>query len=251
MILAVLNETLEELQTANKSLKEMGQKITLLETRVKAFEEKEIKIAPPDLEPLKQKIDDLPGVIGGEMKKINDTVTKLVVDQCAALRGETTTGLTKIAAAVETQPKPIIRRISLFPENDREGNYKTFIRWLVGGIVAALLVGSAYVLANLWIQRSHPRWLSMPGTGMDFSTDSASPARTVPVPPKKAATARPHAHQKKFEKNLDTLRKKLIDPLLDSLGRELDSLQKENGFFRGPASLPGKICPKRRILTDT
>ena len=38
----------------------------------------------------------------------------------------------KVAAAVEAQPKPIVRRISFFPENDYQENYKTFIRWLIG-----------------------------------------------------------------------------------------------------------------------
>ncbi|HEV2479077.1 MAG TPA: hypothetical protein VGS79_05425 [Puia sp.] len=173
MILAVLNEALEELQTANKSLKDMGQKMEALEARVRAFEAKEIRIEPPNLEPLKGKIDELPVVMD-----------RFLVAQSTALRQETAAGLLKVAAAVEAQPKPIVRRISFFPENDREGNYKTFIRWLIGGIVGAMLVGSAYVLANEWIQRTQPPPFPA-DTAMKMSVDTSSVAKPPVVPVRK------------------------------------------------------------------
>ena len=151
MLLVVLNETLEEMQKANMSLKEMGQKledfagkIGLLETRVQAFEQKEIKIEPPDLGPVSERVSA----------------------ECAGLKKVTEAGLLKVAVAVETQPKPIVRRITFFPENDHEGNYKTLIRWMIGGIVGLMFIGSAYVLANEWIQHT-PRWQKII-TGMEM-----------------------------------------------------------------------------------
>lgn len=166
MLYAVLNETLEEMQKANKSLKEIGQKledfagkIDQLETRVQAFEQKEIKIEPPDMGP----------------------VTERVSAECAGLKKVTEAGLLKVAVAVEAQPKPIVRRISFFPETDREGNYKTLIRWTIGGIVGLMLIGSAYVAANEWIQRSHP-WQKI-ATGMEMKLPVDTPAMAKPAVP--------------------------------------------------------------------
>lgn len=159
MLYTVLNETLEEMQKTNKSLKEIGQKqedlaakIGQLETRVQAFEKKEIKIEPPDLGPVSERVSA----------------------ECAGLKKVTEAGLLKVAVAVETQPKPIVRRITFFPETDREGNYKTLIRWAIGGIVGLMLIGSAYVLANEWIQHS-PRWQKM-ATEMEMRLPVDTPA---------------------------------------------------------------------------
>lgn len=168
MLLTVLNETLEEMQKANRSLKEIGEKlenfagkIGTLETRVHAFEQKEIRIEPPDLGPVSERVSA----------------------ECTGLKKVTEAGLLKVAVAVETQPKPIVRRISFFPETDREGNYKTLIRWMIGGIVGLMLVGAAYVLANEWIQRTQP--LQPPGAGMEMKlsvdTSAAAQPKTVPA----------------------------------------------------------------------
>lgn len=163
MLLTVLEETLEEMQAANKTLKEIGEKLEnltgrvgQLETRVGAFEKKEIKIEPPDLGP----------------------VSEQVTAECAELKKITDAGLLKVAVAVETQPKPIVRRITFFPENDQEGNYKTLIRWMIGGIVGLMLIGSAYVLANAWIQRT-PRWHTF-ATGMEMKVAADTSAAAAP-----------------------------------------------------------------------
>src|ERR1700722_20385878 len=156
IMLTVLNEVLDELKEANKSLKEMGGTVKALETRVRAFEEKEIRIEQPNLEPLKEKVDELPDLINGEMMRVDKYMQQQIVAQCGELRQETAAAMLKIAAAVEAQPKPIVRRISFFPENDKEGNYKTFIRWLIGGTIGAMIVVTAYVLINEQIQRTYP-----------------------------------------------------------------------------------------------
>ena len=165
MLLTVLNETLEEMQNANKSLKAIGEKVENLtarigglETRVGAFEQKEIKIEPPDLGPVSQRVSA----------------------ECTELRKVIEAGLLKVAVAVERQPKPIVRRITFFPETDREGNYKTLIRWMIGGIVGLMLIGSAYVLANEWIQRTQ-QWQKI-ATGMDMKLSVDTPAVVRPAP---------------------------------------------------------------------
>jgi len=182
MLLTVLDETLEEMQNANKSLKEIGErignlaaKIGTLEIRVQAFEQKEIRIEPPDLGPVSERVSA----------------------ECAGLKKVTEAGLLKVAVAVETQPKPIVRRITFFPENDQEGNYKTLIRWMIGGIVGLMLIGSAYVVANAWIQRT-PRWQKI-ATGMEthLSTDTPAVARPATSP-----AGKPVKHPRKPKKNL-------------------------------------------------
>lgn len=183
MILTVLNEALDELQKANKSLKNLGERIVALEGRVKAFDEKEIRIEPPNLEPLKGQIDGFRVGMTGKVAEIDDQLNKGLVAVCTALREETAAGLAKLAEAVEAQPKPIVRRISIFPENDREGNYKTFIRCLIGGIVGAMLVGSAYVLGNEWIQRAQPRQWDKATMGITMPADT--PAVIKPAPARK------------------------------------------------------------------
>lgn len=200
MLLAVLNETLEEMQKANKSLKEIGHKVEhlagkigQLETRVGAFEQKEIRIEPPDLEPLKGKIDEFPVAMAGKLMELDDNVNKGLVLLRTTVREETAAGLAKIAAAVEAQPKPIVRRITFFPENDREGNYKTLIRWMIGGIVGLLLIGSAYVLANEWIGRTRQWQTTAAGLEMKLAVDTPAVARPVPVSGKKPSK---HARQR-------------------------------------------------------
>ena len=118
--------------------------------RVQAFEQKEIRTEPPDLAPVSERI----------------------AAECGELRKETTAALAKVAAAVEAQPKPIVRRISFFPENDYQENYKTFIRWLIGGIVGAMMVLTVYVLAHEWILHTQPRDWPVPASGVTMPPEA-------------------------------------------------------------------------------
>jgi hypothetical protein len=187
MVLTVLNEVLGELQTANRSLKEMGGTIKTLEVRVQAFEQKEIRIDPPDLGPLQEKIDALPGVINGEMIRVDEYMRQQIVAQGAELRNEATAGLSKIAAVVETQPKPIKRefRFSLFPEFSKEVHYRLFLRWLFGAILGAMVINGFFQ----WLQRNE----SLPTTSVVESTANGkaltdSTAQSV-RPPQKIGNA--------------------------------------------------------------
>jgi hypothetical protein len=221
IMLTVLNEVLDELKEANKSLKEMGGTVKALETRVRAFEEKEIRIEPPNLEPLKEKIDELPDLINGEMMRVDKYMQQQIVAQCGELRQETAAAMLKIAAAVEAQPKPIVRRISFFPENDKEGNYKTFIRWLIGGTIGAMIVVTAYVLINEQIQRTYPRETQATASGSNLGLPPASPP---PVSAAAGGAGKAHKasfreHSKKTAKKIDTLRQNVIQQEMDSLER--------------------------------
>jgi hypothetical protein len=183
MVLTVLNEVLGELQTANKSLKEMGGTVKALEARVHAFEEKEIRIEPPNLEPLKEKVDELQGAINVEMIRVDENMGQQINAQCGELRRETAAGLLKIAAAVEVQPKPIKRefRLSLFPEFSKEVHYRLFMRWLFGALLGAMVIEGFFE----WLQRyeSTPRSsvVESAANGIGLPDSAAEPVR----PPKK------------------------------------------------------------------
>ena len=217
MVLTVLNEVLEELKEANKSLKVMNGKVIDLEERVQAFEQKEIRIEPPDLEPFNKKLALLPDIITAEMVSLEKHLQQRMTTEGGQLREETSAGLAKVAAAVEAQPKPIVRRISFFPENDHQGNYKTFIRWLIGGTIGAMIVLTGYVLTHEWILHTQPREWAAPATGMMMPPQQASPQASVPV----RGTGEPAKQKvsKKIRKKLDTLEYKAIRNFSDSSAR--------------------------------
>jgi hypothetical protein len=139
-----------------------------------------------------------------------------VTVECAELRKETTTAFVKVAAAVEAQPKPIVRRISFFPENDYSGNYKVFIRWFICGIIGAMMVAAAYVLTNEWILRNSPRETPAAVSGMSMSP-GAEPPPPVPMAARKAAGGGFRKNLKKSRKKIDTLEQNDIRQFPDSL----------------------------------
>lgn len=81
VIITVLNEVLDELKQANKSLEQTVGAVAKLETRIQALEQKEIRSEPPDLGPLGERI----------------------AAECGQLRKETTAGLEKVAAMVQAR----------------------------------------------------------------------------------------------------------------------------------------------------
>jgi hypothetical protein len=212
MILTVLNEVLEELKEANKSLKGLNGKVTNLEERVQAFEQKEIRIDPPDLEAINKNMALLPDSIKTEMVNAEEHLRQRITTECGQLRAEMSTGLAKIAATVETQPKPIVRRISFFPENDQHGNYKTFIRWLIGGTICGMIILTAYVLEHEWILHQPREWPTV-ATGMMMpAEDSVKP----PPPANRTGTTAKPRGSKKIRKKVDTLKNNTIRDISDS-----------------------------------
>ena len=216
MVLAVLTEVLDELKVANKSLKEMGGTVKTLESRVQAFEQKEIRIEPTDLGPVNLLVEQLPGIIKEGIKGLDESFRERVTVECAELRKETTAAFVKVAAAVEAQPKPIVRRISFFPENDYSGNYKVFIRWFICGIIGGMMVAAAYVLTNEWILRNSPRETPAAVSGMSMSTGAEPPA-PVPMAARKALGGGFRKNLKKSTKKIDTLEQNNIRQFPDSL----------------------------------
>ena len=217
MVLAVLTEVLEELKVANKSLKEMGGMVKTLESRVQAFEQKEIRIEPTDLGPVNHLVGQLPGIIKEGMNSLDESFRERVKVECAELRKETTAAFMKVAAAVEAQPKPIVRRVSFFPENDYSGNYKVFIRWLICGIIGAMMVLAAYVLINEWILRTYPREAPAAVSGMSMSPGAEPPPAPVPTVARKAGGGGFRKNLKKSRKKIDTLEQNDIRQFPDSL----------------------------------
>ena len=217
MVLVVLNEVLEELKVANKSLKEMGGMVKTLESRVQAFEQKEIRIEPTDLGPVNHLVGQLPGIIKEGMNSLDESFRERVKVECAELRKETTAAFMKVAAAVEAQPKPIVRRISFFPENDYSGNYKVFIRWLICGIIGAMMVLAAYVLINEWILRTYPREAPAAVSGMSMSPGAEPPPAPVPTVARKAGGGGFRKNLKKSRKKIDTLEQNDIRQFPESL----------------------------------
>ena len=219
MVLAVLTEVLEELKVVNKSLKEMGGMVKTLESRVQAFEQKEIRIEPPDLGPVNHLVGQLPGIIKEGINGLDESFRERMTVECAELRKETTAAFVKVAAAVEAQPKPVVRRISFFPENDREGSYKLFIRWLICGIIGAMMVLTAYVLINEWILRTYPREVPAAVSGMSMSPGAEPPPVPVPTVARKASGGGFRKNLKKSRKKIDTLEQNDIRQFPDSLTR--------------------------------
>jgi hypothetical protein len=126
---AVLNEILEEMRQVKRVVKEQNSTIIGLRERVEEFEHKlrdqQVIVQPPDFTSVERQIAE---------------------------------GLVQVAEAVEKQPKPVRRhvRISIFPESDREGSYKFFIRWLFGGTILALLVAALFFLGRQFLDNWHP-----------------------------------------------------------------------------------------------
>jgi hypothetical protein len=126
---AVLTEILEEMRQVNRGLKEQSNSIKDLCQRVESFEQKmrdqQVNVQPPDLSAVERQIAE---------------------------------GLVRVAETVERQPKPVLRqvRFSIFPENDKEGSYKFFIRWLFGGTILVLLVGAFFFLGRQFLDKWHP-----------------------------------------------------------------------------------------------
>ena len=125
---AVLTEILEEMRQVNRGLKQSNS-IKDLCQRVEGFEQKlrdqQVIVQPPDLSSLDRQIAD---------------------------------GIVRVAETVDRQPKPVLRqvRLSIFPESDREGSYKFFIRWLFGGAVLVMLVGALFFLGRQFLYKWHP-----------------------------------------------------------------------------------------------
>ena len=166
----VMNEEIlkEVLEDVLQEFKEANQKLGALEGRVAAFEQKlidqQVIVEAPDLRPafdlLKQQSDESAAAVTTAMEAVQQAVKESLqkLEQAtsqerADLQKVSETGLQAIADRLAQQPKPIIRqfRFSLFPENDREGHYKYFIKWVFGGTLLVMVIGALFFLGRQYL----------------------------------------------------------------------------------------------------
>jgi len=139
----VLNEILEDLRKVTQSNRALQATVQDLAARLDTFATRlnELQvIAPPiDQQPLHH-------IVREGIDKIRQTLQ-------SGVQQPLETGIQKITAIVEAQPKAVIqqRRFLLFPENDREGHYKFLIRWTVGLILGLAALG----ILSTWLQSLH------------------------------------------------------------------------------------------------
>src|SRR5882672_9289920 len=147
MFRSVLNEMLDELKQLQATSKEMNKTIIGQNQKIDGFDQRlenlQVVAPPPDLEPVKDQLAE--GVSG---------LNKEVKEAMQGVQGTFTQHLKKLTDTLEAEPKPIVRRISLFPENDYHGNYKYFIKALFLWSLGILALVLAYRLIQPYFDRS-------------------------------------------------------------------------------------------------
>ncbi len=183
MFRTVLNEMLGELKQLTQGAKETNKNVATLQEKFGEFHHRleNLQVIAPavDLAPVHDSLTQ--GV-----SELNKQVTE-------GMQGVLTTftqHLEKLTAAVEAQPKRIVRRISLFPENDRHGNYKYTIRTMFLSILGALVVGGAFslLLNNMEERKEERRKLMFQKPAAEVWT-TAPPAQAAAPPQKKKTKA--------------------------------------------------------------
>jgi len=185
MFRTVLNEMLLELKQMAQGAKETNKNLAALQEKFGEFHHRleNLQVIAPavDLTPvhdsLTQGVSELNKQVKEGMQGVLTTFTQ---------------HLEKLTAAVEAQPKRIVRRISLFPENDRHGNYKYFIRAMFLSILGALVVGGAFsLLLNNMEERKEERRKLMFQKPAAQEWTTQPPAQPSSAPPRKKTKARP------------------------------------------------------------
>ncbi len=175
MFRSVLNEMLSELKQLQNSTKEMNKTILGLNERIDRFDQRledlQVVAPPPDLQPLKE------GIL-----EFNQQAKETMEEMREVFRGQ----MQKIADTLAAEPRPIVRRISLFPDNDYRGSYKYFIRGLFLATVGVCLVGALYALGSQWLeQRREERRLTrvpVQERSMSFPERNYQPGAPSPAP---------------------------------------------------------------------
>jgi hypothetical protein len=146
MFRAVLDEMLMELKQLHSATKEMKETIDALNEKIDGFnvrlENLQVVAPPPDLEPVK-----------GQLAEGVSEFNRQVKESMDGIREVYTQHLKKLTDTLEAQPKPIVRRISLFPENDTRGHFKYFMKCLVLGILGMTLLAGLFSLGQQYLAR--------------------------------------------------------------------------------------------------
>jgi len=187
MFRTVLNEILTELKQFNNGQKEMGKTLLLLGEKVDGFQQRldNLKVEAPavDLQPVK---DQLAEWAVGFNRQMTEGMEKI---QTAFSQN-----LQKLSEAVAAQPKPIVRRISLFPENDYNGHFKFFIGRLLWAILGLCLLAGLFSLGQQYIMH---RSMEREAPRMEYVPEKIAP---MAPPPRKAKTSRKHHEADSVEK---------------------------------------------------
>jgi hypothetical protein len=237
----VMEDVLQELKEANRSLSGLRSAVDGLGATVTGFEQqlKDLKVVvqPPDLDAAFGEIRQLTtetavtasetiASMQNEAKEMLDLVMVTVAQKLSAIQAV-------IDGRLAEQPKPIMRqwRVSVFPESDRAGSYKYFIRWLFGGTVLVLLVGALFSLGRQYLDKWHPspdkprQSMSMPEEKSEGNGNRVGPS----VMRYEEWMATERALIKKKVKLIDSCEKYLIRQLEDSVRRNGGKLPEKTG----------------------
>jgi hypothetical protein len=184
----VLNEIVEELHQSNKLVKSLNDQVQTLQTRVEELchqsADQLAKVAPPDLGPIHESMEQ--GFVS-------------IRQGTAAIQQEisATSKLITAARMEITANKSIVRqyRLSLFPENDYNGHYKYFIKWMFMTIVILVLIAGVYAFISQY--SANPQ-------SQQTSSQPQAPAR-IPALPHPAQPIPPRRHPRIKKNNLDTV----------------------------------------------
>jgi len=164
MFRAVLNEMLEEMKQVHRTIKEMNGVLVLQQQKIDGFqrllENIQVVAPPPDMQPLKDQF--AAGVVEFKMQ-VKETLAGM-----QAVYGQQ---LQKVTEVLEAQPKPIVRRISLFPENDRHGNFKYFFKCLFLSTLGFGLLAGLYAFGVEWLAQRGSRQVPVQERSTSFSVE--------------------------------------------------------------------------------
>jgi len=146
MFRTVLNEMVEELKQLHQGTKEINKTITGLQEKIDGFDRRlenlQVVAPPVDLGPLQEQMTESISAFNQQAKETME-----------GMQGAFTRQLQTLTDTLAAEPKPIVRRISLFPENDRHGSYKYFIKALFLSILGFGLLAGLYALGQQWLDQ--------------------------------------------------------------------------------------------------
>lgn len=185
MFRAVLNEMLEEMKQVHRTIKEMNGVLVLQQQKIDGFQRQleniQVVAPPPDMQPLKDQF--AAGVVEFKMQ-VKETLAGM-----QAVYGQQ---LQKVTEVLEAQPKPIVRRISLFPENDRHGNFKYFFKCLFLSTLGFGLLAMIYALVQQRLEQGTGYQPAPYQSSRSFTESSSAPP--VPKASRRHPTKRDRSH---------------------------------------------------------
>ena len=169
MFRAVLNEMLEEMKQVHRTIKEMKGALAVQQEKIDGFQRQleniQVVAPPTDLQPLK---DQFAAGVSEFSIMVKETLAGMKVDYGQQLQ--------KVTQVLEAQPKPIVRRISLFPENDHHGNFKYFFKCLFLSILGFGLLAMIYALVQQRLEQGSGYQPAPYQSSRSFTGSSSAPS---------------------------------------------------------------------------